>query len=56
MARPLRVEFDWALHPVINLGELRADGLASKAPREAFELCLREGYEKSRWQLDVLER
>lgn len=47
MARPLRVEFDWSLHPAINRVKLRADPLAREATQEAFERRMREAYGNS---------
>jgi putative transposase len=51
MARKLRLEFPGAIYHVINRGNYRAAIFSDGKAREAFEGCLFETCEKSRWVL-----
>jgi putative transposase len=51
MARKLRLEFPGACYHVINRGNYRADIFQHDPTKAAFEACLFEACEKSRWLL-----
>jgi REP element-mobilizing transposase RayT len=51
MARKLRLEFPGACYHVINRGDRRHDIFATNGAKQAFESCLFEACEKSRWVL-----
>lgn len=51
MPRKLRLEFPGALYHLINRGNYRAWIFADAATRAAFECCLFEACERSRWLL-----
>ena len=51
MARKLRLEFPGACYHVINRGNYRSDIFQLASTKAAFEACLFEACEKSRWLL-----
>ena len=51
MARKLLIEYEGGLYHVINRGDYRADIFAYGGAREAFEECLWQACEKTRWRV-----
>src|SRR5690242_1381803 len=51
MPRKLRLEFPGALYHVINRGNYRAHVFGTEGARRAFECCLFEACQKSKWVL-----
>jgi REP element-mobilizing transposase RayT len=49
MPRKLRLEFPGACYHVLNRGNYRADIFQTEGARAAFETCLFEACEMSRW-------
>jgi putative transposase len=51
MARKLRIQFEGSCYHIINRGNYRADVFANQGAAKAFETCLWEACEKTRWRL-----
>lgn len=51
MARKLRLEFPGAIYHVINRGNRRVGTFDDERTRDAFEMCLFEACERSKWVL-----